>query len=160
MVLRMSKHLLLLLCLTASAAAEPVSFSREVLPLLSDNCLSCHGQDEGHRKADLRLDTQEGAREVLKSGDFIDRITTDDPEEVMPPPKSHKPKLKAEQVALLKRWIAEGAGLGEALVSRKAGQSEGRRPSGGFFRESPSREGRPEAVSEGSRAHAAAQALV
>jgi hypothetical protein len=72
MVLRMSKYLLLLFCLTASAAAEPVSFSREVLPLLSDNCLSCHGQDAGHRKADLRLDTQEGAREVLKSGDFID----------------------------------------------------------------------------------------
>jgi hypothetical protein len=97
MVLRMSKYLLLLLCLTASAAAEPVSFSREVLPLLSDNCLSCHGQDAGHRKADLRLDTQEGAREVLKSGDFIERIISDDPEEVMPPPKSHKPKLKAEQ---------------------------------------------------------------
>jgi hypothetical protein len=52
-----------------------VSFSREVLPLLSDNCLSCHGQDAGHRKADLRLDTPEGAREVLKSGDFIERIT-------------------------------------------------------------------------------------
>ena len=49
-----------------------MSFSREVLPLLSDNCLSCHGQDAGHRKADLRLDTQEGAREVLKSGDFPD----------------------------------------------------------------------------------------
>jgi len=113
MVLRMSKHLLLLLCLTASAAAEPVSFSREVLPLLSDNCLACHGQDESHRKADLRLDTQEGAREVLKSGDFIDRITTDDPEEIMPPPKSHKPKLKMEQVALLKRWIAEGAVWGK-----------------------------------------------
>ncbi len=113
MVLRMTKYLILLLSLTASAAAEPVSFSREVLPLLSDNCLSCHGQDAGHRKADLRLDTQEGAREVLKSGDFIDRITTDDPEEVMPPPKSHKPKLKAEQVALLKRWIAEGSVWGK-----------------------------------------------
>jgi hypothetical protein len=113
MVLRMTKYLILLLSLTASAAAEPVSFSREVLPLLSDNCLSCHGQDAGHRKADLRLDTPEGAREVLKSGDFIDRITTDDPEEVMPPPKSHKPKLKAEQVALLKRWIAEGSVWGK-----------------------------------------------
>jgi len=113
MVLRMSKYLLLLLFLTASAVAESVSFSREVLPLLSDNCFSCHGQDAGHRKADLRLDTQEGAREVLKSGDFIERIITDDPEEVMPPPKSHKPKLKAEQVALLKRWIADGAAWGK-----------------------------------------------
>ena len=106
-------RLLFPFALTSAAFAEPVSFSREVLPLLSDNCLSCHGQDAGHRKADLRLDTQEGAREVLKSGDFLARITTDDPEEIMPPPKSHKPKLKAEQVALLKRWIAEGSVWGK-----------------------------------------------
>ena len=109
----MSKHLLLLLSLSLSAHADPVSFSREVLPLLSDNCLSCHGQDAGHRKADLRLDTQEGAREVLKSGDFMKRIVTTDPEEIMPPPKSHKPALKPDQVAMLKRWIAEGAKWGK-----------------------------------------------
>ncbi|MBK8040060.1 MAG: PSD1 domain-containing protein [Verrucomicrobiaceae bacterium] len=106
-------RLLFPFALTSAAFAEPVSFSREVLPLLSDNCLSCHGQDAGHRKADLRLDTPEGAREVLKSGDFIDRITTDDPDEIMPPPKSHKPKLKTEQIALLKRWISEGAAWGK-----------------------------------------------
>lgn len=106
-------RLLFPFALTSTALAEPVSFSREVLPLLSDNCLACHGQDESHRKADLRLDTPEGAREVLKSGDFIERITTDDPDEIMPPPKSHKPKLKAEQVALLKRWISEGAAWGK-----------------------------------------------
>jgi hypothetical protein len=106
-------RLLFPFALTSTAFAEPVNFSREVLPLLSDNCLACHGQDESHRKADLRLDTQEGAREVLKSGDFIERIISDDPDEVMPPPKSHKPKLKAEQVALLKRWISEGAAWGK-----------------------------------------------
>jgi hypothetical protein len=106
-------RLLFPFALTSAALAEPVRFSREVLPLLSDNCLACHGQDESHRKADLRLDTPEGAREVLKSGDFIERITTDDPDEVMPPPKSHKPKLKAEQVALLKRWINEGSPWGK-----------------------------------------------
>jgi hypothetical protein len=94
-------------------AAEPVSFSRDVLPILSDNCLSCHGQDEGHRKADLRLDTREGAQEVIKSGDLIARIITDDPEEIMPPPKSHKPKLNSEQVGILKRWISEGAAWGK-----------------------------------------------
>lgn len=112
MPLRLSKSLLLATLFSLSAHAEPVSFSLEVLPLLSDNCLSCHGQDEGHRKADLRLDTEEGARAVLKSGDFIDRITTDDPDELMPPPKSHKPKLGAEQIATLKRWITEGAKWG------------------------------------------------
>ncbi len=109
----MSKPLLLSLALSVSAHADPVSFSREVMPLLSDNCLSCHGQDAGHRKADLRLDTQEGAREVLKSGDLMARIVTTDPEELMPPPKSHKPALKPEQVALLKRWITEGAPWGK-----------------------------------------------
>lgn len=90
-----------------------VNFSRDVLPILSDNCLSCHGQDEAHRKADLRLDTQEGARDVLHSGDFISRIVSDDPEELMPPPKSHKPKLSAAQIDTLKRWIDEGAPWGK-----------------------------------------------
>lgn len=98
----------------SAAQAEPVSFSREVLPILSDNCLSCHGQDEGHRKADLRLDTREGALAVIKPGkpdasDFIARLVTRDEEEIMPPPKSHKPPLKEDQVALLKRWVSEGA---------------------------------------------------
>lgn len=95
------------------ASAEPVSFSREVLPILSDNCLSCHGQDEGHRKADLRLDTREGAQGVIKSGDLIARIITDDPEELMPPPKSHKPRLNREQIGILKRWISDGAVWGK-----------------------------------------------
>ncbi len=101
----------LFLFLATSAWAGPVSFSREVLPLLSDNCLSCHGQDEAHRKADLRLDTHEAALAVIKSGDLIDRIVSADPEEVMPP-KSHKPKLSSEQVAMLRRWIVEGAPWG------------------------------------------------
>ncbi|MCX6856954.1 MAG: PSD1 and planctomycete cytochrome C domain-containing protein [Verrucomicrobia bacterium] len=101
------------LFIATAAQAEAVSFSREVLPLLSDNCLACHGQDEGHRKADLRLDTQEGAREAIQSGDLIARIISDDPEEIMPPPKSHKPKLSSEQITTLKRWIAEGAKWGK-----------------------------------------------
>ena len=101
-----------LLTLPCIVSAEPVSFSRDVLPILSDNCLSCHGQDEGHRKADLRLDTREGAQEAIKSGDLIARIVTDDPEEIMPPPKSHKPKLNSEQVGILKHWISEGAAWG------------------------------------------------
>ncbi|MFM9148216.1 MAG: DUF1549 domain-containing protein, partial [Verrucomicrobiota bacterium] len=105
-------------------AAEPVSFSRDVLPILSENCLSCHGPDESHRKADLRLDTFEGAtaendgvRAVvpgdLARSDLIARIVSQDPDEVMPPPKSHKPRLKSEEVDILRRWIAEGAKWGK-----------------------------------------------
>ncbi len=116
-----SRALLLihLLTLPGIASAEPVSFSRDVLPILSDNCLSCHGQDDGHRKADLRLDTREGAQAVIKSGDLIARIITDDPEEIMPPPKSHKPKLEDEQISLLKRWINEGAAWGKHWAFEK-----------------------------------------
>jgi len=105
-------------------AAEPVSFSRDVLPILSENCLSCHGPDESHRKADLRLDTFEGAtaendgvRAVVPGdparSDLIARIVSQDPDEVMPPPKSHKPRLKPEEVDILRRWIAEGAKWGK-----------------------------------------------
>jgi len=98
--------------------AEPVNFSRDVLPVLSDNCLSCHGQDESHRKADLRLDTREGALMQIKVGkpdvsELIVRIVSDDEDELMPPPKSHKPRLKPEQVTMLKRWISEGAVWGK-----------------------------------------------
>ena len=100
------------------AAAEPVNFSRDVLPLLSDNCLSCHGQDETHRKAELRLDTQEGALSEIKVGkpdesELIKRLITDDADELMPPPKSHKPRFNKDQVATLRRWIAEGAKWGK-----------------------------------------------
>ena len=123
----MTRVLLIWFLAALAADAAPVSFSRDVLPLLSDNCLACHGQDEGHRKADLRLDTPEGAREVLQSGDFIARITSDDPDEIMPPPKSHKPKLSAEQIDTLKRWIAEGSKWGKHWAFEKPvkGPTEG-----------------------------------
>lgn len=106
------------------ALAEPVRFSHDVLPLLSEQCLGCHGQDAAHRKADLRLDTREGALSVIKPGkpgasELIERIVSTDEEEVMPPPKSHKPRLSAEQVITLKRWIAEGAVWGRHWAFEK-----------------------------------------
>ncbi len=103
---------------------EPLSFSRDVLPILSDNCLSCHGQDEAHRKADLRLDTHEGALAVMKPGrpeasDLLARILTEDPDELMPPPKSHKPRLSPAQAGVIRRWIAEGAVWGKHWAFEK-----------------------------------------
>ncbi|MCA1963048.1 MAG: DUF1549 domain-containing protein, partial [Prosthecobacter sp.] len=103
---------------SAMLLAEPVHFSREILPILSENCLSCHGQDDAHRKADLRLDTREGALAVMQPGkpelsELIARIKTQDADEVMPPPKSHKPPLTREQVALLERWVKEGGVWGK-----------------------------------------------
>jgi hypothetical protein len=104
-------------------AEVPVSFSREILPLLSDHCFACHGPDEGGRKAGLRLDTREGALGAGRSGDravvpgdpsasaLIQRIVHVDPDEVMPPKKSNR-TLTAAQVELLRRWVSEGASWG------------------------------------------------
>jgi hypothetical protein len=103
-----------------AAAAEPVSFSRDVLPILSDNCFGCHGQDESHRKGKLRLDLREAAlaKEAFVPGKpdvsaLIERIVTTDEDELMPPPKSHKARLTSAKVDLLRRWIAEGAVWGK-----------------------------------------------
>ena len=107
----------------AGFASEPVQFGRDVLPVLSENCLSCHGADESHRKAGLRLDVREGALAAKEgvaavvpyqpeASELLKRVTSKDPDEVMPTPKSHKLPLKPAQVEVLRRWIAEGASWG------------------------------------------------
>jgi mono/diheme cytochrome c family protein len=109
--------LVLLAALPASAAE--LSFNRDIRPILSDNCFTCHGPDKHARKGDRRLDTVDGATaEVdgvraivpgdLAKSELVARIESHDPDDVMPPPKSEK-KLKPEQVALLKKWIEQGA---------------------------------------------------
>lgn len=104
-------------------AAAPVDFAREILPLLSDNCFHCHGPSETGRKAGLRLDLREGALRV-KDGkasivpgkpdesELVKRLYTSDPEDLMPPPESHR-SLTPAQKDLLKRWVAEGAVWGK-----------------------------------------------
>ena len=105
-----------------NSAAESVNFSREVLPVLSDRCFYCHGPDEKHRKADLRLDVEAAAKAPGKNGTaivpgkpadslLVERIFTMDPDEQMPPPEAHK-DLSAAQKETLQRWIAEGAPWG------------------------------------------------
>lgn len=105
----MRLHRLLLLCLvacgsaTASAEIGP-SFNRDVRPILSENCFHCHGPDDDNRAADLRLDIA-GEADL---DEVVDRITSTDPDVVMPPPDSER-ALKATQIETLQQWIAGGA---------------------------------------------------
>lgn len=100
---------------TGEEISSTVSFSQDIRQLLSDRCFLCHGPDQKSRQADLRLDDFDSATEwAIVPGDpegseVITRITSDDPDLRMPPPESNKPPLTAEQVQLLKQWIAEGA---------------------------------------------------
>ena len=97
--------------------SEPISFHRDIEPILADNCFSCHGADEENREADLRLDLPEkdATRDesIIVKGDpgkseLIARISSTDPEYFMPPPDSEK-RLSKVQIELLEKWIGLGA---------------------------------------------------
>ena len=90
----------------ARSAAQPVSFDREVRPILTANCYHCHGPDAESRKAELRLDNESDAKPALK--EVLARISHSDPEEIMPPVKSGK-KLTPKEIATLHAWIEQGA---------------------------------------------------
>ena len=107
-----------------SAVAETApSFTRDIKGILSNRCVRCHGPDAGSRQGGgdggLRLDAFDGATSDLgghaaivpgrpDESEIIARITSDDPDLVMPPPDAGE-RLPAKQVELLKRWIAAGA---------------------------------------------------
>jgi hypothetical protein len=101
---------------TGQAGAPPVSFNRDIRPILANNCFACHGPDEKQRETDFHFDTKEGAfaeEGVIVPGNapgslLVKRITNPDPEKVMPPPDSGH-SLDARQIDLLRRWIDEGA---------------------------------------------------
>lgn len=102
-----------------SLPAAKADFNRDIRPILASRCYSCHGPDEDKRKAHLRLDQRAGATVDL-GGRFAivpghpdrsamwQRLSSHDPEEVMPPASSPKTVSAAER-RLLRQWIAEGA---------------------------------------------------
>jgi len=104
---------------TATTPAK-IDFNHDIRPILSENCYTCHGPDANKLKAGLRFDHRESVLGKAKSGEIavvpgapeksemIRRLTTTDPDEVMPPAKEDK-ALKPQQIELLKRWIKEGA---------------------------------------------------
>jgi len=109
----------LLFLLVPALASAKVSFNRDVRPILSKNCLSCHGPDEGDRKGDFHLDTFAGITKGGESGpgikvgdpdasEIIKRVTTSDPDDLMPP-SDHGKALKPQEIERLRQWIKEGA---------------------------------------------------
>ena len=102
------------------SAFVKVDFNRDIRPIFSDTCFSCHGPDDAKRKSGLRLDLKEAALKPAKSGkvafvpgnslasELYKRVASEDEDERMPPVKSGK-KLTSVQVDLLRRWIDQGA---------------------------------------------------
>ena len=120
--MRLSRLSLTAACLLGalSASAEKVQFNRDIRPIFSDTCYACHGPDENKIKGGLRLDSLEAARKGGKSGEaaiipgkpdaseVMKRLRTDDADDHMPPAEFHK-VLTKDQIALVERWIKEGA---------------------------------------------------
>ncbi len=102
------------------SAADKVDFNKDIRPILSENCLSCHGPDAGKRQSGLRLDVSDQSMWKGESGqmaivpgspdksELVRRITSTIADEVMPPPATGK-HLTPKQMETLQRWIAEGA---------------------------------------------------
>ena len=101
-------------------AADKVSFNRDIRPILSDTCFQCHGPDGAKRKSGVRFDQRESATRPAKSGDtaivpghpeqseMLNRLTSTDSDEIMPPPKLHK-TISPAQIETIRKWIAQGA---------------------------------------------------
>ena len=100
--------------LNRDVSAQQVQFNRDIRPILSENCLLCHGPDANHRKAELRLDVAESATKSVivpgkpEASDVMARMLSVDPEQKMPPPDSGK-SLTTADIEMLSRWIAQGA---------------------------------------------------
>jgi hypothetical protein len=111
-----------MLALIGGAQADElkVQFNRDIRPILSENCYTCHGPDASKRKAKLRLDRKEGAFAELGAGRFAvvagkpdesslyQRVSSTNDKRIMPPAATGK-KLTPDQVSKLKAWIDQGA---------------------------------------------------
>jgi hypothetical protein len=119
----MPRHLITLLILIQILPRLAAVDFRDVQPILSENCYQCHGPDSAKRKADLRLDTKDGAYRTKdhvtsivpgksRESEVFKRMITTEADDLMPPAKSNK-KLTPQQIELVKQWIDEGAGWGK-----------------------------------------------
>src|SRR5215203_729277 len=102
---------------------EKISYNFQIRPTLSDKCFKCHGPDANKREAGLRLDIAEEAYKALKehprahaivrgkpeASEMFLRISSNDTSYMMPPPISHLPALSESEIAVIKKWIEQGA---------------------------------------------------
>src|SRR6266850_2671993 len=121
---RCAEILLLIGPLAMAARADnpaAIEFNRDVRPILSDKCFSCHGPDKSNRKTAMHFDTEEGAFTALNGGrlaivrgdpaksEIVRRITSEDKALRMPPAYQGLEKLSAREIELIGRWIEQGA---------------------------------------------------
>src|SRR5262245_25555660 len=93
----------------ARAATPVVEYNRDVRPILSDRCFTCHGPDSTSRKSLLRLDQEASARTALANGEVLRRITSTDTSKRMPPAYLDRERLPDAEIDILRRWIEQGA---------------------------------------------------
>ncbi|WP_395749746.1 DUF1549 domain-containing protein [Prosthecobacter sp.] len=106
-----------------------VNFEKQVLPILERSCFECHNSEMKKPKGGIRLDDLEAIREKSQTDNLvlphkaskstlvksISRKAGDD--ELMPPANDGKP-LSAEEIALIRRWVEEGANFGAWTSAR------------------------------------------
>lgn len=105
-----------------TAMPDVIDYNYHIRPILSDRCFKCHGPDANKRKANLRLDTPEGAYAAFKdnpsmhaivpghpeSSDAFQRLITKDTSLRMPTMSSHL-TVTSHEVDLIEKWIKQGA---------------------------------------------------
>ena len=138
-----------------AAPSTKLAFNEHIQPILAENCYSCHGPDPGGRKASLRLDRATAAFSPHEKmgpaivpgkpdeSPLIQRIESRKENEIMPPPEAHK-TLKPAEIALLRRWVSEGAAYQEhwAFITpqRPTVPASGKNPIDAFVQARLSRE--------------------
>jgi hypothetical protein len=131
----------LLFGLLAGSTVFAASFNRDVRPILSDRCFTCHGPDPGNRQANLRLDRDPGEVALRKA---VDRITTSNRALRMPPAYMGHEALKPSEIAAIREWVEAGGDYESHwsfVPPRKRPVPEGAHPVDFFVRERLQREG-------------------
>jgi hypothetical protein len=108
------------LLLLPALAVQAADFNRDIRPILSDKCFTCHGPDAANRKTKLRFDQEEGAKQDLGGrfaivpgdpdrSELIRRVASDNKNLRMPPAYAGAAPLSAREISLLKEWVKDGA---------------------------------------------------